>query len=620
MERTPGTGVVSRRDFINGVLVSSSGMLGHGLFSPEETYACATVGQNVCDGSIGRDRRAQRGGNVPSAFSIAHWMRDQRLTFGMDSVTLAPGPCDPTSGTYSVKTDNGSYDVIITGSGISALSAAFFILRQRPGTRILMLDVNPSFGRNAGRDDAAPIPAIAATGGAYAVTPYADFLLEFYGRIGIDWSAHYVPDPFYCYYFDDRCGYSQPGSRGWARDVYGTGLKDMPYSPEIIQDLQKAKQDFRNWYDRHGSPTDPADNTDPRYDYLAQMTLDQYFTSKGYHPAVSDFYTRYSVDALAGTAEQVNALTSISFIAAEYHPAFAFPGGTSGIARHALRWLIPGSIQGSTTAEIVSNPIREDRLDVAGNAVRLRQRSLVVRTDTDASGASVVYYRDGQFIKAKAKSVILAGQAHTAHRTALHLLSEEQHEAFCDMTLAPVVTANVTLRRAAPVVDLGLGYDEYWWGSKHWADFVIADWVGPKRYDRDRETVLTFYGGNSKPSTEMYNEREKLLSIPFSEYEDSLRDDMNRILADAGFDFDRDVSAVYIYRWGHGMIYPKVGSPFGPPQNKNGQVVRTLASRHIARQRIGRISIAGQDTESSPALESAIGSGLRTAAEALSSV
>lgn len=66
------------------------------------------------------------------------------------------------------------------------------------------------------------------------------------------------------------------------------------------------------------------------------------------------------------------------------------------------------------------------------------------------------------------------------------------------------------------------------------------------------------------------------------------------------------------------MVYPKLGVPFGVPQLRNGQTIRTPAARHVARAAIGRLSFAGQDTESSPAIESAIGSGLRTAEEALS--
>jgi spermidine dehydrogenase len=610
---------ISRRDFLNGMLMAATGAAAGGLV-PRGAEACVDIGKNVCDGPIGLDPRALRGGNLPSAFTVAHWLRDERLTIGTNSVRIKSSACDNRQGTSPIQTDGGTYDVIIAGSGMSGLAAAFYLTRRRPGTRILILDVNATFGGNAGRDDASPIPVPAATGGAYAVTPYADFLLEIYGESGIDWAAHYVPDPFYSYFFDDRTPFVALGTRGWTRDVYGVGVKDMPYPPQVVQHLQQAKQDFRNWYHTSGSPTDPADNSDPKYDFLAHMTLHDYLTrERGFHPAVSDFYTRYAVDALAGTSQQVNAYTSISFIAAEYSPVFSMPGGTSGIARHVLDTLIPDAIAGNTTAEILANPIRTDRLDRATNAVRVRQGAMVVHADTGSSNASVVYHLGGQFFRATAKAVILAGQGHTAHRVALHLISNAAHDAWCALTLVPVVIANVTLRRAAPLVDLGLGYNQYWWGSKYWADFVVADWVGPNRLDGNRSTVLTFYGANVFPPEAMYDERVKLLTLPFSEYEQSLREDLNRILsvAPGGFDFDRDVSAVYIYRWGHGMVFPKLGVPFGVPQLQNGQTIRTPAGRHVARAAVGRVSFGGQDTESSPAIESAIGSGLRTALEAL---
>ena len=104
---------------------------------------------------------------------------------------------------------------------------------------------------------------------------------------------------------------------------------------------------------------------------------------------------------------------------------------------------------------------------------------------------------------------------------------------------------------------------------------------------------------------------------PFAEYEASLREDLGRVLAGADFDFDRDVKAVYVYRWGHALVVPRPGTAFGPPVGQGGQAVRTPAPRHVARAPLGRISFAGQDVESSPAVESAVGSGLRAATEAL---
>jgi hypothetical protein len=194
-------------------------------------------------------------------------------------------------------------------------------------------------------------------------------------------------------------------------------------------------------------------------------------------------------------------------------------------------------------------------------------------------------------------------------------LSASQAAAFDQVTLSPVVTANVTIRSAAPVVDLG--YDAYYWGGQYFADFVVADWVGPNRSDPTRTTVLTFYGGNTLSVADQPNARISLLTTPFSSYEDSLRADLNRVLAGRNFDFDRDVAAVYLYRWGHSMVYPKPGWPFSAPIIMNGQATRVPSARFYARQQIGRISFGAQDVESSPANESAIGAGVRTSGEVL---
>jgi hypothetical protein len=285
------------------------------------------------------------------------------------------------------------------------------------------------------------------------------------------------------------------------------------------------------------------------------------------------------------------------------------------LLRHILKWLVPSSITGTTEAEILANPFNLAAMDNANNNVRVRQGAMVLRGDTTNTNGSVVYFLNGQFYRATAKAVIFAGQSHTARTACEHLLSTSQHDAMDQVTLSPVVVANVTIRSAAPVVDLG--YDGYYWGSQYWADFVVADWVGPNRTNPNRQTVLTFYGGNTASVDDQPNERIKLLTTPFSSYEDSLRADLNRVLAGRNFDFNRDVLAVYLYRWGHSMVFPKPGWPFAAPLNKNGQAVRVPSARFYARQQIGRISFGAQDVESSPANESAIGAGVRTSGEVL---
>jgi hypothetical protein len=75
----------------------------HRLHQPDPSV----VGIGMSDGSIGRAPRALRGGNVPSVFSIAHWLRDRRLSFQAGAVTLAPAPWDDSQGTFPLLDDNG---------------------------------------------------------------------------------------------------------------------------------------------------------------------------------------------------------------------------------------------------------------------------------------------------------------------------------------------------------------------------------------------------------------------------------------------------------------------------------------------------------------------------------
>src|SRR3984893_2572155 len=606
---------IKRRDFINGMLIAAGTAAVGGSF-PMKALA-QTSPTFPCDGPIGTDPNVTRGGNLRSVFNIAHWLRDGRLTFNTNSVVVSASPCDGIAGSMPILADNGNYDVIIVGSGMSGCSAAYYLTKQRPGTKILILDGQRTPGGNANRDDAAPIPDIASTATDYAVPPYAPFLDDIYSTTGILWQNYIVPSPFYSFFFDSMTPFVKPGTRSWNIDTFQTGLDSVPYPARVVRDLKAARADLINWNGTTGAPTDPADMSDPQFDYLSPMSFDHYLTQvKGFHPAVSDFYTRYAIDALDGTTKQVSAYTSISFLGAEYFPLFAYPGGNSAMLRHIVKWLIPGSIDGTTDAAILANPYNLDAMDTSRNNVRIRQGAMVLRGDTGGSSANVIYFRGGQFYRATAKAVIFAGQSHTARTACAQLLSTSQANAFDQVTLSPVVTANVTIRSAAPVVDLG--YDGYYWGSQYWADFVVADWMGANRNNPNRQPVLTFYGGNPASVADQPNERIKLLTTPFSRYEDSLQADLNRILAGRNFDFDRDVIAVYVYRWGHSMVYPKPGWPFSAPIiGPNGQVTRVPSPRFYERQQIGRISFGAQDVESSPANESAIGAGLRTSGEVL---
>ena len=113
---------ISRRDMLNGVLLA----VGAGAVSqsvPFRALAAQAEGA-ACDGAIGSDPRALRGGNLPSAFNVGHWMRDRRLRFERGTVTLAKG-CDDVEGAFPIVEDDKEFDVVVAGAGLAGLSACF---------------------------------------------------------------------------------------------------------------------------------------------------------------------------------------------------------------------------------------------------------------------------------------------------------------------------------------------------------------------------------------------------------------------------------------------------------------------------------------------------------------
>jgi spermidine dehydrogenase len=585
---------ISRRDFLNGLLLASGGAAVKGCF-PIKAFAAEATG-GTCDGAIGVDPRVLRGGNLRSVFNVAHWLRDGRLRFQRDSVVLNKG-CDQLEGSFPISSNDSEYDVIVVGAGLSGLSAVFHLLLNRPDTRVLLLEASSYAGGNAGRDDAPPLPVPGSTAGAYCAAPTAPFLQQFYRELKVEWKEHGIADPTDCYYFDENTPGVKPGYRGWNIDTLGDGLEDTPYDERIVADLLKSRDAINEL-----SIDDPPDRSAKGSEYLSEISFEDYLTNILHcDPIVSDFHSLYTIDALGATARYANAHSAISFLSGEFGDGlFTFPGGTSEVSRRIEHWL---------------NTRPDGSVQIELNAVALR-----VGDDAAPLGgqsAGVTYFKDGAFRRAAAKTVIVATQAHIARRLVEHLLDNERKSAWGEFNTVPVVVANVALRSAAPLHELGLGYSQAWWGSRYWANFGVADWVTDRRENPNRSTVLTFFGGNRAPPEELAGERLKLLQTPFEDYENSLKDDLSRIMRRSKFEFDRDVSAIFLYRWGHSMFTPAPKWLFGNTRASDGRLDRTKAPRNIACSPLGPILFAGQSREGTPSVESALTSGYRTALEAL---
>jgi len=111
------------------------------------------------------------------------------------------------------------------------------------------------------------------------------------------------------------------------------------------------------------------------------------------------------------------------------------------------------------------------------------------------------------------------------------------------------------------------------------------------------------------PRREQYRMgRYELISTPFSEFEQNIRDQLNRMLAPAGFDSARDIAAITVNRWAHGYAY-EYDSLFDPHW-AGGE--RPCV---IGRKQFGRISIANSDAAASAYTNAAIDQAYRAVEE-----
>src|SRR5262249_8892274 len=119
----------------------------------------------------------------------------------------------------------------------------------------------------------------------------------------------------------------------------------------------------------------------------------------------------------------------------------------------------------------------------------------------------VIYFKDGAFRRATAKAFIVATPSHVARYLVDRLLANERKAALDEFNTVPAVVANVAMRDMTSVVELGLAHSNYWWGSKYWSNFDIADWTSESRFKPDRQSVLSFYDGVWSPPEEFAAER-----------------------------------------------------------------------------------------------------------------
>jgi spermidine dehydrogenase len=591
-------GEISRRDFLDGIALA----IAAGLTPAAQIAAAPWRYPPALTGLRGQHE---------GSFEVAHALAREGKILSVDTLPVEE-----------------NYDLVVVGGGISGLAAAWFYRRAvGAGARILILDNHDDFGGHAKRNEfTIDGHLLIGYGGSQSIqspeTLYSAVAKGLLRDLGVDVARFETA-------FDGRFYTSLGLARGlfFAREAFGRDVlvageallmrndatptaKAKPVAELVAQFpiSATAREQLVALYEEARDPL--AGNSREEKlrilkitsyrDYLIRIcgcgegvancfqgrTLDFFGLGCDAVPAAEARYHGYPGFRGLGLAANVSPQWSEPYI---YH----FPDGNASLARLLVRALVPGVASGSTMEDVVLAPFDYAALDRDASAVRIRLDSTCVDVRNEPERALLGYARAGALHKIAARHVVLA----CFHMMIPHIMRQlpaPQRAALGANVKTPIVYTNVVLRNWHPFVALGV-YDisaPMSFHSRVALDFPVA--LGGYRHPRDpaEPIVLHLVHVAGAPNrgldarTQFRIGQHKLLATTFADFEERIRDELDRMLAPGGFSSARDIAAITVNRWAHGY----------------GYVANTLYDREdygdvvaLARQKVGRVAIANSD-------------------------
>jgi spermidine dehydrogenase len=611
---------ITRRDFLNGVAVGTGGAIARAKLPG---FAWEALGASMAaqdkPGYYPPALTGLRGSHVGS-FEAAHGVRDGKF----------PGK---TAEPKDIKED---YDLVIVGSGISGLAAAYFWRAKDPHARILILDNHDDFGGHAKRNELQSNGRmLLANGGTWAIeSPFAYSKVSrgLMDELGIDPAVLakkcYRPEVYKtlgrAVFFDqptfgaDRLVTEAP--RGFGGPEGTQSLKEFllkcPLSEEVRNDILRLETEAVDYF--------PELSSAQKKDRLSRISYKNFLLNVvKINPRTIPYYQTRTHGLFGVGIDGVSALdcwgllqpgfqglklapgphprmgyTPMGFASPKEPYEFHFPDGNATIARMLVRRLVPAAAPGHGAEDAVTAKFDYSQLDKTDAEVRIRLSSIVVAAQhagnaANATHADVTYVRDGQLSTVHGKNVILACWNMMIPYLCPEL-PEKQKEALKYGVKVPLVYTSVAIRNWKAFEKLGVhsvacpGMYHYQMNLDLAVD--IGGYESPKRPD---EPILVRL--ERTPCLPGLPERDQhragrgdLLSTTFATFERNIRDQFARVLSDGGFDPANDITAITVNRWPHGYAY-EYNYLFDPewPQGES--------PCEIGRKRFGRIAIANSD-------------------------
>ena len=623
---------ITRRDFLNGVALTT----GAGVLAPSNLWALESLEADAVNATYPPTLTGMRGSHAGS-FEVAHALAwEGRKPARYDAL-------------------EEHYDLVVVGAGMSGLAAAYYYRQQvGPDARILILDNHDDFGGHAKRNEFHHEGRmVLSLGGAQNLDNpgnYSDHAGALMIELGIDADAiaamdANTPDDFLLGgKLNANVGMSMPGADGkhvnvdghWYKFMHGRGdyaaaVRELP----ISADEQDRLIAF------FGGAEDFLDDLSlgEQFDYISSVSYNRFLMDKvglsqqsiamfDGHLLVLNGVSGWQhtvLEAISAGAPGLRAMgwvtNFVDSLAAMMIGGVAeirmFPDGNASVARLIVQKLIPSvapNMQG--IADVAVAQFNYGALDRENQSVRLRLNSTVVGVRETADDRVVVeYVHGGNPLSVTSSHCVLA----CYNNLIPHLcpeMSEQQKAGLSYGVRSPFVYANVLLNNGQAFSKLNLTFthcphDAFQWVSS--APTTSNGGYEPPRGPEDPMAV--FMMGSPTPAVEGSSARElcragryKIYSTTFAQYEAQIRQQLQSLLGQYGFDHETDIQAITVNRIPHGYAYSYLG--LDDPEWEEGK-----APHEIGRAQFGRISIANSDSEATPLMDAAFDAAWRAVAE-----
>jgi spermidine dehydrogenase len=252
--------------------------------------------------------------------------------------------------------------------------------------------------------------------------------------------------------------------------------------------------------------------------------------------------------------------------------------------------------------------------------VRVRLGSSVIRVQHQGSPGNsrsvrVAYLQGGNARAVRARHCILACY-NSLIPSLMPELPEHQREALAYPAKVPMMYTNVLLRRWTAFQKLGVSFIEAP-GMYHTECTLDPGTTlgGYRGATTPEEPILLHMMRNpNKPGLPRKEQnragQQELLTMAFGDFELQIRQQLDRMLNEAGFRVADDILAITVNRWplGYAYTYDTLADPDVPPEHR---------PHVIGRQRFGQVTIANADAGAAAFTNQAIDEAHRAVQELL---